>query len=85
MFVNLNIQLCLQEKYEEKFVGSSRNSGSFQNRIPSEEKQIKPGVNSGMSIRTVTFYKADTDEDQNEDQNGPIPFITITMRIYYSS
>ncbi|XP_062872980.1 olfactomedin-like protein 2B [Trichomycterus rosablanca] len=64
-----------EKKYEEKFVGSSQDSGRLLKRSHTEEKhkptKVKTGPN-GMSIRSMTFYKADADEDENGEPNADV-------------
>ncbi|KAL7849262.1 hypothetical protein SRHO_G00208850 [Serrasalmus rhombeus] len=64
-----------EKKYEEKFVGVQGSSRPLLKRSHSEgPKEQKPAKTktgpNGMSVRSVTFYKADTEEDEDAEQNA---------------
>ncbi|KAK3560748.1 hypothetical protein QTP86_016543 [Hemibagrus guttatus] len=63
-----------EKKYEERFVGSQDSSRVLKRSHveDSEEQKLvksKMGPN-GMNIRSVTFYKTDTEEDDDGEQSG---------------
>ncbi|XP_060744747.1 olfactomedin-like protein 2B [Tachysurus vachellii] len=62
------------EKYEERFVGS-QDSGRVLKRSRVEDSQEQKLVKSkmgpnGMNIRSVTFYKAETEEEDDGEQSA---------------
>lgn len=64
--------ICLQKKYEERFVGSQDSSRQLK-RSHVEDSEAQKSVKSkmgpnGMNIRSMTFYKADTEEDDDGEQ-----------------
>lgn len=66
--------ICLQKKYEERFVGS-QDSSKVLKRSHVEDSEEQNFVNSkigpnGMNIRSVTFYKAETEDDDEGEQSG---------------
>lgn len=74
---NINNLICLQKQYEEKFVGSQDSSRVLKRshgKVLEEQKigkkdKSKMGRN-GMNIKSMTFYKADTEEDDDGEQIG---------------
>lgn len=66
--------ICLQKKYEERFVGSQDSSRLLKRSHvddSGEKKSVKSKTGpNGMNIRSMTFYKADTEEDDDGEQNG---------------
>ncbi|XP_060800281.1 olfactomedin-like protein 2B isoform X2 [Neoarius graeffei] len=62
-----------EKKYEERFVGSQDSSRRLKSHAEDSEDQksvkSKMGPN-GVNIRSMTFYKADTDDDDDGEQNG---------------
>ncbi|KAF5906227.1 olfactomedin-like protein 2B, partial [Clarias magur] len=63
-----------EKKYEEKFVGSQDASRLLKRshaEDSEEQKSVKKKMGpNGMNIRSLTFYKADTEEDDDGEQNG---------------
>lgn len=74
---NLPNIISLQKKYEEKFVGSQDSSRLLKRshvEDSEEQKSLKKKMGpNGMNIRSMTFYKADTEEDDDGEQNGEFP------------
>ncbi|XP_053503710.1 olfactomedin-like protein 2B isoform X1 [Ictalurus furcatus] len=65
-----------EKKYEERFVGSQDSSRQLKRshvEDSEEQKSVKSKMGpNGMNIRSMTFYKADTEEDDDGEQiTGP--------------
>ncbi|MCI4386076.1 hypothetical protein PGIGA_G00057910 [Pangasianodon gigas] len=63
-----------EKKYEERFVGSQDSSRLLKRSSvedTEEQKSVKSKMGpNGMNIRSMTFYKADTEEDEDGEQNA---------------
>ncbi|KAF4086282.1 hypothetical protein AMELA_G00104620 [Ameiurus melas] len=61
-----------EKKYEERFVGSQDSSRQLKRshvEDSEEQKSVKSKMGpNGMNIRSMTFYKADTEEDDDGEQ-----------------
>lgn len=67
-----------ERKYEEKFVGSQGPSKPALKKSKSEVQPVKIGAGpNGMTIRSMTFYKANTMEDADSEQQ----VATVTHKV----
>ncbi len=76
-----------QRKYEEKFVGTQASNKPVLKRSNSEGQdkpaKTKAGPN-GMTIKSMTFYKANTMEDNEKEEHSECPtaqFIVIMNKM----
>lgn len=81
-----------QRKYEEKFVGNQgpskpvlKRSNSGDQEEPHKPVKTKAGPND-MTIRSMTFYKANTMEDSEGEEHSECPTSHFTHQnfvLYY--
>lgn len=66
--------IWLQKKYEERFVGSQDSSKLLKRSHVEDSEEHKSAKSkmgpNGMNIRSMTFYKADAEEEEDGEQHG---------------